>query len=129
VIKKLVRDLNLDIEIRIVPTKREADGLAMSSRNVYLSPENRAHALQLFKALKTAEEMLLKGEKERTRINAALEKVLKEIPNVQIDYAAAARAEDFDEPNVFKNGDEIVLLIAARVGSTRLIDNLLVQLP
>ncbi|MES2766516.1 MAG: pantoate--beta-alanine ligase [Bacteroidota bacterium] len=129
VIKKLVRVLNWDIEIVIVPTKREASGLAMSSRNVYLSEENKTHALKLFKALKNAEEMLLKGETRRLKINSAMESVLKEIPDVKIDYAAAASSDDFDEPEIFKSGDEIILLIAARVGTTRLIDNLLVKIP
>ncbi|HYF02334.1 MAG TPA: pantoate--beta-alanine ligase [Patescibacteria group bacterium] len=126
VIRKLVRDLNLDVQIDIVPTRREADGLAMSSRNVYLSEENRAHALKLFKALKTGEEVFLKGEKERVKINAAMRAVLQEIPDAVIDYAAAAKAADFDEPDFFKSGDDIVLLIAVRIGNTRLIDNMII---
>jgi pantoate--beta-alanine ligase len=129
VIKKLVRDLNLDVEIVIVPTKREASGLAMSSRNVYLSEENKQHALKIHQALIVGETFLRSGQRNREKVNQAMEGVLKSIPDVQIDYAAAARAEDFDEPEVFKSGDEVVLLIAARVGTTRLIDNLLVKLP
>ncbi len=129
VIKKLVRDLNLDVEIKIVPTKREAGGLAMSSRNVYLSDENKMHALKIHMALIIGETLLRSGQRNRLKVNEAMENFLKGIPDVKIDYAAAARAEDFDEPEFFKSGQEIILLIAARVGTTRLIDNLLVKIP
>ena len=126
VIKKLVRDLNFDLEIVVVPTRREDDGLAMSSRNVYLSAEERKFSRMISQALREAREKISSGEKDRLKINSAMEEILRRIPNVQIDYASAALADDFGEPDVFSGGDEVVLLIAARVGKTRLIDNELV---
>jgi pantoate--beta-alanine ligase len=127
-IKQMVNDLNMDIDIVVRPTVREEDGLAKSSRNVYLNEKNRANATILYKALKTAEKLLLNGERERSVINGELKNVLMTVPDIKIDYAVAAVANNLDEPDFFADGDEIVLLIALHLDKTRLIDNLLVKI-
>lgn len=129
VVRQLVRDLNFDVDIVVAPTVREPDGLAMSSRNVYLSPQERQQATVLYRALQHARSLLEGGERRRQVLVAALEHVLRSVPELQIDYAAAADALTLDEPDQFLPGQTVVLLVAARLGSTRLIDNELVQVP
>lgn len=129
VIKQLVRDLNFDIKIVVAPTVREPDGLAMSSRNTYLTPELRAKANVLFNALEDAIKAIEEGCRERKVINAILHKRLRTVPEIKIDYACAALADNLDEPDVFLAGDHVVLLIACYLGTTRLIDNALVTIP
>jgi pantoate--beta-alanine ligase len=127
-IKRMVNDLNMNIDIIVRPTVREKDGLAKSSRNVYLNDKNRAKATILYKALKETEQLILNGERERLTINRRLNKILNTIPDIRIDYAVAALAENLDEPKYFDEWMEIVLLIAVHLGNTRLIDNLIVKL-
>jgi pantoate--beta-alanine ligase len=127
VVKKLVRDLSLPHEIVVCPTKREADGLAMSSRNVYLTPEARAQAPVLYQALQTAAETIRRGERARKVIEERLVAALSVAPDLRIDYAAAADSETLAQPEVFAPRQSIALLVAARLGATRLIDNLLVE--
>jgi pantoate--beta-alanine ligase len=129
VIKKLVRDLNFPIEIIISPTIREADGLAMSSRNTYLSKIEREVASTLFQALEEAKLEIGKGEKRRKIINSIMLKTIREKNLFQVDYVAAANADSFDEPDEFLSGDKIVLLLAVYLGKTRLIDNAVIQVP
>ncbi len=129
VIKKLVRDLLFPVSIVIVPTFRQSDGLAMSSRNVYLSTYERTRANIIYKTLLTAKEAILNGEKRRKIINAIMINSLRSEPLVRIDYASAADAEDLSEPEEFQIGQQIVLLIAIYLGKTRLIDNMLAIIP
>ena len=126
-IRQMVKDLNMDIDIVVRPTVRENDGLAKSSRNVYLSPDLRVKATILHQALLQAEKLIETGERNRMAINNKLKDVLNTVEELKIDYAAAALADNLDEPDVFADNDDIVLLIAARLGNTRLIDNLLVK--
>lgn len=128
-IKRLVTDLNIDIRIVIAPTMREADGLAMSSRNTYLSKEDRERAPILFMALEEAIHAIQNGTKERKVINAILHKTLRTIPQIKIDYALSALADNLDEPDEYLAGDRVVLLLACFLGRTRLIDNALVTIP
>ncbi|MCX7737687.1 MAG: pantoate--beta-alanine ligase [Candidatus Kapabacteria bacterium] len=129
VIKKLVEDLLFPISIYIVPTLRQSDGLAMSSRNVYLSTYERTRADIIYRTLITAKEAILKGEKRRKIINAIMLNSLRSEPLVKIDYASAADANDLSEPEEFNSGQLVVLLIAVYIGKTRLIDNMLVTIP
>jgi pantoate--beta-alanine ligase len=129
VIKQLVRDLNFDIKIVIAPTVREDDGLAMSSRNVYLSAEERASALILSHALTTATNAIENGERVRKIINAIMHQTLRSVPQIRIDYASSCDADTLDEPDDFLPGQHVVLLIAAYMGKTRLIDNALISIP
>lgn len=123
VVQRLNTDLNIDCNIIVLPTVREDDGLAKSSRNVYLSPTERQDALALWRALTAVGEAVSAGERRRDALNNVCRKILSEIPAGTIDYAAVARASSLDEPEKFTKGDSVVCLIAVRIGTTRLIDN------
>lgn len=129
VIRKLVRDFNFPVKIVIAPTMREDDGLAMSSRNIYLSPEHRKQATVLFQAMEEARQAIEKGERHRKTINAYLHNKLRKVKDIRIDYASTADADTFEEPETFSDGQHIVLLLACYLGKTRLIDNTLISLP
>jgi pantoate--beta-alanine ligase len=129
VIKQLVRDFNFDISIVIAPTMREPDGIAMSSRNIYLSPQERSEATILYKTLENAIQSIESGEKRRKMINAIMHNSLRSVPAIKLDYACSADSLTFDEPEEFVPGQQIVLLIAVFIGRTRLIDNALVTIP
>jgi pantoate--beta-alanine ligase len=120
VVRRLTSDLNLPIEIRVCPTVRDADGLALSSRNVYLSTDERSRALSLSQSLKQAARLFTGGEREAARIIREMKRLLAAAP-VEVDYAAIVDPETL-EP-LERVGPGSVALIAARVGSTRLIDN------
>jgi len=129
VVRQLVRDLNFDVEIVVLPTVREPDGLAMSSRNVYLSPEERQKATVLYRSLRQAVAAIERGERRRRVLVQLLEEQLRQVPELRIDYAAAADAWTLEEPEEFAPGQTVVLLVAARLGATRLIDNEVVTVP
>ncbi len=129
VIKRFTKDLNFPVEIVVAPTKREEDGLAMSSRNIYLSEQEREEATILYKSLAKASKAVIEGERNRKVINDIMLKSLKSIANINTDYACAADADTFDEPEEFVSGQEIVLMIAVYLGKTRLIDNAIITLP
>jgi pantoate--beta-alanine ligase len=121
VISRMVMDLNMDVRIIGVPTVREPDGLAMSSRNKYLSPGERASALSLKKSLQLADEMFQGGEKNAAKITRAVRDLIQSHPFTQIDYVTLcdpATLEDTEEL-----AEETLLAIAVHVGNTRLIDN------
>lgn len=123
VIKKMARDLSFRHKIVVVPTVREADGLALSSRNVYLSPEDRQAALVLSRALVRAKELFGQGERDAGRIRAAIRELLDAEPRVEPDYVAVAQPETLEELSMIDQ--RALVALAARVGSTRLIDNVL----
>lgn len=129
VIKRLVEDLNFDIEIIIAPTIRDYDGLALSSRNTYLNKAEREKAGILFKAIETVKSEIAKGQRERLILNSHLHKTLRQIPEIKIDYASCAIANTLEEPEFFLPGDEVVILIACYLGKTRLIDNSIIKIP
>jgi pantoate--beta-alanine ligase len=121
VIRRMVRDLHMDLEVVGRPTIRETDGLALSSRNVYLSPEERRSALSLSAALKAAQERCRAGER---RAPVLLEDVVRRIsgqPGTRLDYARIVDPETLEDTDRVK--DRAVLILAAWVGKTRLIDN------
>lgn len=124
IITAMVEALDWPIQIIPCPTVREPDGLAMSSRNVYLSPEERQRALAISRALRLAEDQVKAGHRQTNRLITTMQKPLLE-QHLMIDYVAAV------DPITFKNVQEVtaptLLAIAARAGSTRLIDNALVQ--
>jgi pantoate--beta-alanine ligase len=122
VVRALVRDLHFGIEILPAPIVREADGLAMSSRNVFLSAEERRAATVLHRALEVARALIDSGERDAERVLASLRRVMTEEPKVELQYAAAVAADTF-RPMSHLAG-EVVVPIAARVGTTRLIDNI-----
>lgn len=122
VIRRLVTDLDLDIEVQGVPTQREDDGLALSSRNAYLIPEERAQAVALPRALGLAERAIAKGAEPEAALAQAREMLTA--AGFAIDYVALADAETLGDPI---EGRPMRLLAAARIGGTRLIDNLAVN--
>ena len=126
-IRHLVDDLNVPVEIRTCPTVREPDGLALSSRNAYLSPEERQTALALSQALKIASQSLYEEGLSPVEARLRMIEYLSSVPGLVLDYATIADAHSLDE--VDKAADEMVALIAARVGTTRLIDNQKISLP
>ena len=121
----MVKDLHLSVEIVGAPTIREADGLAMSSRNTYLSPQERKAALSLYRSLQKANELLQKGEKEADKILKEAKEILKSEPLINIDYAQICDARTLE--NVNRIEGDVVVALATFVGKTRLIDNLVFQ--
>lgn len=119
VIRRMVADLDLDVEILGVPTQREDDGLALSSRNVYLLPEERARAVALPRALGVAERAIARGGDPEAALDQARE--MLGAAGFEIDYVALADAETLGAPI---DGRPMRLLAAARIGGTRLIDNI-----
>lgn len=121
VVRALVRDLHLGVEILPGPIVREPDGLAMSSRNVFLAPDERRAATVLHRALEVARAHVEAGERRSAPVVDALRRVVAEEPAVRLEYAATVAADTF-RPVEHLQGD-VVLPIAARVGATRLLDN------
>ncbi len=128
-IKKLIKELNYDIEIIIAPIVREPNGLAMSSRNSYLSTELRNSAGVINKSIENTVYLINQGIRNRHKLKAALEGYLKQQPEIIIDYAEIVNAETLQTPHSFSKGEEVAILVAAFAGSTRLIDNALVTIP
>ena len=126
-VRQLVKDLNLGIEVVVHPTVREADGLAMSSRNVYLLQEERTRAITLYKSLQAGAEVIRRGVTDGKAVQSAMAHVLKKEPAITIDYLALCDPSTL-EP-LCDVMSRVVLLGAVRIGSVRLIDNLLVTLP
>ncbi len=126
-VRQLVKDLNLGVEIVVCPTVRESDGLALSSRNVYLSPEERSRATTLYRALRAGAEAIRKGVTDAEAVQSAMAFVIKPEPALTIDYLAVCDSITL-EP-LSRVTSRAVLLGAVRLGSVRLIDNLLVAVP
>ncbi|MCE5211095.1 MAG: pantoate--beta-alanine ligase [Deltaproteobacteria bacterium] len=120
-IKRMVDDLNMDLQILGFPTVREADGLAMSSRNQYLSKEERLSALTLFQALKSAQRMYRKGERKSSEIIDQAERLIERAPFTKIDYVKICDTKTLKDIQNIKG--ESVMALAVKVGKTRLIDN------
>ena len=123
VIQRMVRDLRYPIELIPMPTVREADGLALSSRNRYLTPTERAHANIIWKSLNAAHELFRNGERDPARLQAGIQRTLATVPAIRLDYAEVADGATLEPVMEVQAGN--VILIAAYLGQTRLIDNLL----
>lgn len=121
-VKRMVRDLNWPLEIVEVPTIRESDGLALSSRNAYLSPEDRARAVVLSRSLEAAHRAFCEGEQRAAVLEQRMRAELSKEPQVAVEYIAIAEPEAL-EPVSTVDGRTVVA-IAARVGRARLIDNI-----
>ena len=122
VIKRMVRDLNFDVEIVVCPIVREADGLAKSSRNIYLSEVERKAALVLNRSLKAAAERISSGERNGDEIKAMVENMIKQEPLSAIDYVEVVDAENMKPLEILKGS--VLLALAVRFGKARLIDNI-----
>ncbi|TAH50180.1 MAG: pantoate--beta-alanine ligase [Chloroflexota bacterium] len=123
VIKQLVQDLNIPVEIVVGETVREADGLAMSSRNAYLSVEERNAASVLYRALCAARDAFLRGERDGDRLRAVMRETLQQEPRANVEYVSAADPITLQELEEIQDG--VLLSLAVRFGTTRLIDNFL----
>jgi pantoate--beta-alanine ligase len=121
VVRRMVRDLNVPVEIVGMPIVREADGLAMSSRNVYLSPEQRAAALVLSRSLRLAERLFAEGERDAGTIRSLMMAMINAEPMASLDYVSVADGGTLDELTVIDR--PALVSLAVRFGPTRLIDN------
>jgi len=124
VIRKMVAELNMNLEIITLPTVREPDGLAMSSRNAYLNPEERQAAVVLYQALCLAQELYAGGERNAERIRQEMTALIKKQPLANIDYVSVADATTLDELDIINS--PVLVSLAVRIGKVRLIDNVVV---
>jgi pantoate--beta-alanine ligase len=126
IIRHMVQDLNVPVELRLCPIVREPDGLALSSRNQYLNPDERRRATVLFQALQEAKSRIEQGERDGRALRLALTARIEATPGAVLDYAAVVDAETL-QPLEYLKGD-VLLALAVRFGATRLIDNLPLRL-
>jgi pantoate--beta-alanine ligase len=124
VVRRMVAELNMKLEVIGVPTVREPDGLAMSSRNTYLNPEERKAALVLYQALTLAQGLFSEGEKDAKLIRQQMRELIQKQPLADIDYISIADAETLDELDEVK--PPALVSLAVKIGKTRLIDNVVV---
>src|SRR6516162_2542958 len=124
-VEQMARDLNLDTQIVVCPIVREPDGLAMSSRNAYLSSEERKAATVLYRALRAAESEIASGVRDSLQLQLAMNKLFAAEPRAHLDYAEIVDAETF-EP-MLRVSRYAYVLLAVRIGKTRLIDNMLIE--
>jgi pantoate--beta-alanine ligase len=126
IIRNLVRELNIDTEIVVGPIVRESDGLAMSSRNVYLNDEERRAALILYRSLKLGEELILsKGMSGASSVKDEIAELIKSEPLAKIDYISIVDEGDLKEVESIKT--PVAICLAVKFGNTRLIDNMIVS--
>ena len=126
VIKQMVKDLNLDVEIISCPIIREPDGLAMSSRNIYLSTSERKEALILHRSLELAKKIISTGERKASVILSELNELFSKVPSAGLDYIKIVEANTFEIADELSRGKDYYVLVACKIGATRLIDNILI---
>jgi len=125
VIKKMVKDLNMNLSIVICPIVREKDGLAKSSRNIYLNPEERKAALVLYKSLKKAEEAIKNGERDIQTVKRIMENTIAGEKLAEIDYIEICDADTLGD--IEKINGRVLIALAVKIGKTRLIDNIILE--
>jgi pantoate--beta-alanine ligase len=125
IIRQIARDLHLDSEIVVCPIVREPDGLAMSSRNAYLDPEERRAATILFRALDRARASISSGERDAMRLAASMRETIRREPLADLDYAELVDADTLEQ--VTRLRGVCFALLAVRIGKTRLLDNLFIE--
>lgn len=126
IIRRMVEDLNMDVEIVIGPTAREEDGLAISSRNIFLSAEERGQATVLYRSIKKAEEMIHSGERDAPAITGAMREMIEREPAAELDYVSIVDSETLEEVRDLEG--EVLVALAVRFGKARLIDNTIVRI-
>jgi len=127
VIRRMVNDLNFPVEIVVCPTVREPDGLALSSRNAYLSPAERKSATVLYRALISAKTRFENGEREGAVLCSVMQSLIDSEPLAKAEYVSAADPETLLEHRKIVSGNGVLFSMAVRIGNTRLIDNLLLK--
>lgn len=125
VIKKMVKDLDMNLEVIGCPTIREPDGLAMSSRNTYLKPDERKAATVLYQSLKLAEKLYAEGEREAGKIRNGMTSLIQQQPVANIDYISIADNETLDEVDEITG--PVLVSLAVKIGKPRLIDNMVLE--
>jgi pantoate--beta-alanine ligase len=125
ILQKMVKDLNLDVEIRVLPIIREQDGLALSSRNTYLSEKERRAALVLIRSLKEAEMMFVNGERKAPVILGRMKEIIIKEPLAKIDYIEIVDLAELDPVDLIDR--DVLVAVAVYIGKTRLIDNLILK--
>ncbi len=125
VIKKMVADLDMNLEVITLPTVREPDGLAMSSRNTYLNPEERQAALVLYQALTLAQQLYANGERDAEKLRQEMLALIQKQPLAKVDYVSIADNETLDELDTVS--PPALVSLAVRIGKTRLIDNVVLE--
>ncbi|KPJ58046.1 MAG: pantoate--beta-alanine ligase [Planctomycetes bacterium DG_23] len=125
VVRRMVRDLNMEVEIRVLPTVRQSDGLAMSSRNKHLSESERQEALCLYQALKEAEALVAAGERKSEKIIEKMREIVAGAPSARIDYMVVVDPENLEDIETIEG--EVLVALAVWIGKTRLIDNMLIS--
>ena len=128
VLQQMVNDLNFNVEIVPCPIIREADGLALSSRNVYLSQEEREQAVVLHASLQLAKQEIAKGTKNKEVIKTLITNKISEMPLAKIDYAEILSYPSLEEIEILQANEQIIIALAVWFGKTRLIDNLLIEI-
>ena len=127
IIKQMIDDLNLDLELVIMPIVREKDGLAMSSRNFYLNPQERKAATILYKSMLKVRELVLEGERRAAAIISHMSQMIEKEPLARVDYITLSDAENLQEVDIIKG--KVLIALAVFIGKTRLIDNLILEVP
>lgn len=127
IIRQMVRDLDVPVSVQVCPIVREADGLALSSRNQYLDREQRRRAIVLFHALEEARRLIMAGERDGRHIHEALTSRITSTPGAQLDYAAVVDADTLQP--IERLAGDVLIALAVKFGATRLIDNVLVKVP
>lgn len=126
IIKKMIQDLNLPIDIDILPTVREKDGLAMSSRNAYLTEQQRKDAVVLFQSLQRAKQKIESGERNTANIIREMKTLIEAKDETVIDYIEIVDANTLENKETIERGMNLLIPLAVRFGTTRLIDNILI---
>jgi pantoate--beta-alanine ligase len=124
ILKKMAQDLNMDVDVKIMPIVREKDGLAMSSRNIYLSAQQRQDATILYQSLKYAEGMIKQGERDAKKIIRTVEDMIRQKASAKIDYVKALDTRELKDMKMISG--ETLIALAVFFGNTRLIDNTLI---
>ena len=125
ILEKMVRELNFPLKIVRVPIVREEDGLALSSRNVYLNPQERQEALVLSQSLQAARQLIMDGERDVEKVKDFIRNIIATSPGAQIDYIELNKADDL--ASLPRIEGKVLIALAVKFGTTRLIDNLLVE--
>jgi pantoate--beta-alanine ligase len=127
VVRRLVRDLAFDIEVVVLPTVREQSGLALSSRNAYLVEEDRRAAPVLYRALSQAKEVYMEGERGAKRLAETVRSQIEAEPRARLEYVSVVDADTMEKLERIPEDRPVLIAIAARLGNTRLIDNIIIQ--
>ncbi|HEU4594881.1 MAG TPA: pantoate--beta-alanine ligase [Pyrinomonadaceae bacterium] len=127
VVRRLVKDLAFDIEVVVLPTVREQSGLALSSRNAYLSEEDRRAAPVIYRALSQAREVYMEGERSAKRLAEAVRSQVEAESRARLEYVAVVDADTMEKLDRIPEDRPVLIAVAARLGATRLIDNIVIQ--